>query len=262
MRTTDSLRLPMAFDDRIWPETARLAAQSEMQFLVASRRTPSRYLGQLADTELFPSAVLDGRMTPRSAIVGSAVALGAIDGDAMSIPNLCRLHQLVVPVDASSGRFRSSEVAIGGGPRRDPVFVAPPHSSVPKLLCELRNYVNATAPSLTRAALAFGWLEWIHPFADGNGRVGRVVLRCLLHQCADGHLVGPLALTMLRDKVTFVEAHRALRHGDADTWVRYVANAATQCADALDHVAPRRAGRTPCTARPVLRSIPSLPRIQ
>ena len=230
--------------------TAQVAAKSEAELLASRGATSPQYLRLLADTELFPSEVLAGRTKLRSAVVGSAVALRALDGDAMSISDICRLHQLVAPTLGLSGRLRSTEVAIGGGPGRDPVFVAPPHSSVPGLLCELMNYVNGTPASLTRAALAFGWLEWIHPFADGNGRVGRVVLRCLLQQAADGHSVGPLALTMMRDKVAFVEAHRALRDGDADAWVRFVAKAARQCAEALDQQTPRRTVRNPPLQNP------------
>lgn len=84
-------------------------------------------------------------------------------------------------------------------------FVPPPHTELPALLDDFERYVNDPEPELpllVRVALAHYQFEAIHPFRDGNGRIGRLlVLLLLLH---DGALPAPLLPVS-----TFLERHRA-----------------------------------------------------
>lgn len=82
--------------------------------------------------------------------------------------------------DRTPGIFRKRQVAIGSDRR----FVPPPHDRVGDCIAELERYINEpdeTDP-LVRAFLAHYQFEAIHPFLDGNGRVGRLLLAIMIHK--------------------------------------------------------------------------------
>ncbi len=81
------------------------------------------------------------------------------------------------------GEFRSSQNWIGGSRPGNAVFVPPPHTAVPDCMAELERFLHAGTdglPVLVRAGLAHVQFETIHPFLDGNGRVGRLLITFLL----------------------------------------------------------------------------------
>lgn len=83
-------------------------------------------------------------------------------------------------------------------------FVPPPHTAVPELLDDFERYVNDPEPELpllVRVALAHYQFEAIHPFRDGNGRIGRLLVLLLLLR--DGALPAPLLPVS-----TYLERHR------------------------------------------------------
>ena len=83
------------------------------------------------------------------------------------------------------GEFRRSQNWIGGTRPGNAVFVPPPHTAVPDCMSELERFLHAEddgMPVLLRAALAHVQFETIHPFLDGNGRVGRLLITLLLYQ--------------------------------------------------------------------------------
>jgi len=92
------------------------------------------------------------------------------------------------------GHFRQTQNAIGVGRRfKDAKFVPPPASTIDGLIDNLEKYVNAEdalTPRLIRFAVAHYQFETIHPFADGNGRLGRLLITLML--CRHGQLTQPL----------------------------------------------------------------------
>jgi len=103
------------------------------------------------------------------------------------------------------GEFRRSQNWIGppGCLLKDATFVPPPEAEMKEALSDLENYIHAEShlPPLVRLGLIHYQFEAIHPFLDGNGRIGRLLITLLL--CADGLLPQPLLYLS-----AFFERHR------------------------------------------------------
>jgi Fic family protein len=84
---------------------------------------------------------------------------------------------------AFPGNFRTSQNWIGGTSPSNASFVPPPPHELPRLLGELENFIHShddNFPPLIKAALLHAQFETIHPFTDGNGRTGRLLITLLL----------------------------------------------------------------------------------
>ena len=137
------------------------------------------------------------------------------------------------------GEFRRSQVWIGGTRPGNAVFVPPPANEVDECLKHFERFLHdqpEATPPLVKAALAHVQFETIHPFLDGNGRVGRLLIA--LQLAADGLLREPLLYLSLHFKEhrqTYYELLNAVRlSGDWETWLEFFADAvvasATQAA--------------------------------
>jgi Fic family protein len=137
------------------------------------------------------------------------------------------------------GEFRRSEVWIGGTRPGNAAFVPPPANEVVECLKHFERFLHdqpEATPPLVKAALAHVQFETIHPFLDGNGRVGRLLIA--LQLAADGLLREPLLYLSLHFKEhrqTYYELLNRVRlAGDWETWLEFFADAvvagATQAA--------------------------------
>jgi Fic family protein len=143
------------------------------------------------------------------------------------------------------GEFRSSQNWIGGSRPGNAAFVPPPHPEVPDCMSALERFLHAEGdglPVLARAGLAHVQFETIHPFLDGNGRVGRLLITFLL--CHAGVLREPLLYLSLYFKQRRAEYYALLdlvrREGDWEAWlafflegVRVTAGGAVETAERL-----------------------------
>lgn len=138
--------------------------------------------------------------------------------------------------DKHPGEFRRSQNWIGGTRPGNAIFVPPPPDRVESCMTALERFLNDEPQStsiLLKAALAHAQFETIHPFLDGNGRVGRLLVTLLLHQAAV--LQDPLLYLSL-----FLKKHRSHYYdllqrvrtdGDWETWVQFFAEGVRETAD-------------------------------
>ena len=124
------------------------------------------------------------------------------------------------------GEFRRSQNWIVGSRPGNAVFVPPPHLAVPDCMAELERFLHAEddgLPILVRAGLAHVQFETIHPFLDGNGRVGRLLITLLL--CEAGVLSQPLlylSVYFKRHRDRYYELlDRVRQTGDWEAWLTF-----------------------------------------
>ena len=117
------------------------------------------------------------------------------------------------------------DCAVWIGPSRErAIFEGPPWRQVPEHLADLAAFCNRTdmAP-LLHAAIAHAQFETIHPYADGNGRVGRILIQALLSSSA---VPLPISVGMLAGRWAYYDGLNAYRRGDVDEWASTFAAAA------------------------------------
>jgi Fic family protein len=124
------------------------------------------------------------------------------------------------------GEFRRSQNWIGGGRPGNARFVPPPPEDVMNCLGALEKYLHddpAPTPLLIKAALAHVQFETIHPFLDGNGRMGRLLITLLL--CGEGALREPLLYLSLYFKshrdAYYDWLQRVRETGDWEGWLSF-----------------------------------------
>jgi len=124
------------------------------------------------------------------------------------------------------GEFRRSQNWIGGTRPAHAAFVPPPADRVEECMGALEGFLHAEGDGLAvlvRAGLAHVQFETIHPFLDGNGRVGRLLMTFLL--CHAGVLREPLlylSLYLKRNRTTYYDLlDRVRRDGDWEAWLAF-----------------------------------------
>lgn len=138
------------------------------------------------------------------------------------------------------GEFRKGQVWVGGASPALAQFVPPPPEALDAALSALERYLHAPpsdAPPLVKAALAHVQFETIHPFSDGNGRLGRLLIALIL--CHEGVLRAPslyLSLYFKRRRADYYERLDAVRtRGDWEGWLGFfldgIAETAQQAVD-------------------------------
>jgi Fic family protein len=148
--------------------------------------------------------------------------------------------------EKAPGQFRHTQNWIGGSRPGNAVFVPPPPQAVEQCMSDLEHFLHAKddhIPLVIRTALAHVQFETIHPFLDGNGRVGRLLMTFLL--CQGQVMREPLLYLSLFLKQNRAEYYRLLdgvrKEGDWESWIEFFLEGVLQTAQNAVSTAQRLA---------------------
>jgi len=152
---------------------------------------------------------------------------------------LCEAHKRLMHgargAEKQPGVVRTSQNWIGGSRPGNARFVPPPPDAVPEALSALERWIHAKdrLPPLIRAGLAHVQFETIHPFLDGNGRIGRLLIALLIEHW--GLIKTPLLYLSLAFKRHRDEYYRRLLEvrtkGDWEGWTAFYLRCVSESAD-------------------------------
>ena len=148
----------------------------------------------------------------------------------ISVRLLCDAHRLLLNgvrgAGKQPGELRRSQNWIGGTRPGNAVFVPPPPENVPQLLTDMERFIHDGAtdlPPMVKVALIHAQFETIHPFLDGNGRIGRLLIAALFEHW--GLLPEPLMYLSGYLKQHQAEYYRRLSairtEGDWESWLTF-----------------------------------------
>jgi Fic family protein len=143
---------------------------------------------------------------------------------------LREIHEVLLSkgrgADKAAGEFRRTQNWIGGSRPGNARYVPPPPNRLLECLDPFEKFLHdqpARTPLLIKAALAHAQFETIHPFLDGNGRLGRLLITLLL--CAEEALTEPILYLSLYFKTHRDEYYERLQrirtHGEWEEWLRF-----------------------------------------
>lgn len=258
---------------RVEGEIARLDAQHGSHLVglssflirsesVASSRIEQVYadLDDVARASIAEEASRAARNTAAAAEAMFRLVHSQPPGQAFREAALLDAHRALLEQDPLerryAGKYRDVQNWIGGSDfsPRNAVHVPPPPEDIKRLMADLTRFVNRDDLSpVAQAAIAHGQFEAIHPFTDGNGRIGRGLIAVVLRRRAvTRQVVVPVAATMLGDINRYFDALIAYRRGDAGTLISYLAGAA-EAAAVEAAVSAERLGQMPQNWRDLVR---------
>ena len=164
-----------------------------------------------------------------------AVALGN-PGRPIVIDDLLAIHRTLMSGDdrAKPGFIREEQNWIGGRLNNpsDARYVPPPEDRLPALLADLVRFVNREdVPPVAQAAVAHAQFETIHPFIDGNGRVGRSLTHIVLRRRdVAPRFVPPVSIVLARRPSAYIDGLVGFREGRVAAWISSFADATATAA--------------------------------
>lgn len=166
------------------------------------------------------------------------------DGPSVTADLFLRVHRVLAEgtqLDDIAGKVRTTQNWIGRSSRspRNAEYVPPPPEKVPELLTDLAAFCNRQdVPAMGLAAIAHAQFETIHPFADGNGRVGRAIVHGLLRRHHSTRCFAPpVSAALLASSDQYVKGLVGYRRGDVDSWTRLFSTEMLRAAAASERLA-------------------------
>jgi Fic family protein len=198
-------------------------------------------------------ALIDPRSSKGSAHAVAANVLAmqeAIDeataGADVTVASVLALHRTLMadePERTMPGRFRKEQNWIGGRRNNpsDARYVPPPENHVPALMSDLVDFVNRDdLPAVAQAAIAHAQFETIHPFVDGNGRVGRCLIHVVLRRRDVARsFVPPVSIVLAASPEAYVSGLIDFREGRVESWCADFAEACRHAAESSAELAAR-----------------------
>jgi Fic family protein len=196
-------------------------ASSKIENLSATAQ--SIFLAELGDPTRQNASIIVANTTAMTAAIRLA--------DAITADSILAVHHALLQGSQPewAGKWRDQQVWIGGGDYspHQALFVPPHHSHVHVLIEDLVDFIRRDdIPPLAHAALAHAQFETIHPFPDGNGRVGRALIHSILKSKElTRNVTVPVSAGLLADLTAYFAALDAYRLGDHEPIITLVANA-------------------------------------
>lgn len=187
-----------------------------------------------------PGVLLDDVMEVSNYVAALSHGLKRLEeGFPLSLRLLTEMHEVLLQKGRGShktpGEFRRSQNWIGGSRPGNATFVPPPPEQMMACLNTLELFLHndpVPTPTLLKAALAHVQFETIHPFLDGNGRLGRLLITLLL--CTENVLRQPLLYLSLYFKTHRNQYYELLNSvritGDWEAWLEFFADAVVETA--------------------------------
>ncbi len=185
----------------------------------------------LFEAEQAPGVPMDDVTEVSSYVAALEHGLARVrEGFPLSNRLIREVHEILLSqgrgAEKDPGHFRRSQNWLGGTRPGTALFVPPPASDVPECMSRLEQWIHdkpERTSSLVKAALSHVQFETIHPFLDGNGRVGRLLVTLLL--CVEGILSQPLLYLSLylkqhRDEY-YDHLTRVRETGDWESWLGF-----------------------------------------
>lgn len=212
----------------------------------------------LLRTEGIASSSIEGVQAPITDVALAELGLGAVGDAAWVADNLQAvteatehagqltidaLHQWHTSLmqhsslnDSMIGSFRRAPGWIGGTSPLDAAFVPAPADRIEALMADLVEFANSDRfDAVTQAALVHGQFETIHPYGDGNGRLGRILIGWVLrHRNVVQRLPPPMSVLIGRDPGGYLSGLHLFREDSLSAWIRWFANIADSAATQSD----------------------------
>ena len=185
----------------------------------------------LYESEEVPGVPLDDVQEVSSYVAAMTYGLDRLRGGfPLSLRLIREIHEILLAKGRGSnkepGEFRRSQNWIGGTRPGNAAFVPPPPETLQDSLGSLERFLHndpVFTPLLIKAALAHVQFETIHPFLDGNGRLGRLLITFLL--CAEGAITEPILYLSLYFKTHRQEYYDWLQkvrsEGNWEGWLKF-----------------------------------------
>lgn len=198
-------------------------ASSKIEHVEASPTDYARALGGIKANESAVSMV-----AAASAIESMVNATGS---SGISLDSILNAHHTLMigdPTDGKyAGRLRTMQNWIGGSDYspRGAVHVPPPAETVPDYMDDLLRFANRDdIPALAQAAIVHAQFESIHPFTDGNGRIGRALINAVIRRRGlTTVVVVPIASAMVAKQQDYFDLVNGYRSSEVDPFVESVA---------------------------------------
>ncbi len=224
---------------QIWPKSGQFLNQLLYQYVRKEAVLSSQIEGtqsSLSDLLLYeldeaPGVALDDVQEVSSYVAALTHGLTRLrDGFPLSLRLLREIHGILLDqgrgANKDPGEFRRSQNWLGGSRPGNAVFVPPPPERLMDCLDPFEKFLHdepQPMPSLIKAGLAHVQFETIHPFLDGNGRLGRMLITLLL--CNDKVLSEPSLYLSLYFKIHrsdyYDQLQRVRLEGDWEGWLRF-----------------------------------------
>jgi Fic family protein len=233
-RTGEALAAVLGAAEALDPDYEPLA-----RLLLRSEGVASSYIEGISAPVLDVVLAEEGRTRPddraagwvAAALTTMSSAVEEASGDAaLEVETLCRWHRLLMTASPTPerfvGRIREEQGWIGGSSPLDAHLVTPPPDRLERLLADLLRWVNRDdLDPIAQAAVAHAQFEIVHPFADGNGRIGRVLVAWVLVRRLALVVPPPVSVAIAGDIGGYGAGLVRFRLDDHLGWLRWFADA-------------------------------------